>query len=232
MSDRSLRVAFDLDGVLADFVGGYERIADELFSGWRSGTDARSDLAPSEGRPPSEAVGEPARGLSPRQRGAVWKRVRATTDFWTTLDPIDPTAVARIQECALNLSWDVFFVTQRPTTAGDTVQIQTQRWLVEQGFCLPSVIVHTGSRGRLAAGLELDYLVDDTVQHCVDTVSLTNATPILVTTQPDPITEGNARRLGIEVCGGPGESLELIERAAARGHLRSLARVGRSLLGR
>ncbi len=232
MNRHSLRVAFDLDGVLADFVGAYERIADELFADWRHSASTSPDSASSEDPPPGDIGGEPARRLSPGRHTDVWKRLRATADFWLTLDPIDPAAIAQIQEQAAHSGWDVFFVTQRPTTAGSTVQVQTQRWLVEQGFALPSVIVHTGSRGRLAAALDLDFLVDDTVQHCVDTLSLTDATPILVNAQPDPVTDGNARRLGIEVCTGPRESLELIGRASARGKLRSLVGSARTLLNR
>ena len=232
MNRHSLRVAFDLDGVLADFAGAYERIADELFSDWRHSANTSPDSASSEDPPPGDIGGEPARRLSPGRQADVWKRLRATVDFWLTLDPIDPVAIAQIQEQAAHSGWDVFFVTQRPTTAGSTVQVQTQRWLVEQGFALPSVIVHTGSRGRLAAALDLDFLVDDTVQHCVDALSLTDATPILVNAQPDPVTDGNARRLGIEVCTGPRESLELIGRASARGKLRSLVGSARTLLNR
>ena len=47
--------------------------------------------------------------------------------------------------------WEVFFITQRPATEGQTVQRQTQRWLVEQGFDLPSVLVISGSRRRRRA---------------------------------------------------------------------------------
>ena len=64
--------------------------------------------------------------------------------------------------------WEVFFITQRPFTDGETVQRQTQRWLVAQGFDLPSVLVLRGSRGAAAAALGLDYHVDDRPQNCVD----------------------------------------------------------------
>ena len=227
----SLRVAFDLDGVLANFSGAYERIADELFPGWRSKTAAPASAVSAEG-PPSRELGKEAVGrLSRRRRRDVWNRLRSTHDFWLTLDPIDPEAIPRLQERALHLGWETFFITQRPATVGSTVQLQTQRWLAEHGFALPTVIVHMGSRGRLAAALELDILVDDTVQHCVDALSASSATPILVNAEPDPVTSANARQLGFEICAGPCESLDLIERAAASGTLRSLVRVGRDRLG-
>ena len=225
------RIAFDLDGVLADFAGAYERIADELHPGWRSSAAPPPDAAPDEQTPPAIPPPGAAQRLSRRRQDAVWRSIRSTPDFWLTLEPIDPEAIPRLQERALRLGWDTFFVTQRPATAGAAVQRQTQLWLVEQGFALPSVIVHTESRGRLAAALELDFLVDDTVQHCVDTVSASAATPILVDAEPDPATGANARRLGIELCAGPAESLALIEQAAASGTLRSLARRARRRIG-
>ncbi len=164
--------------------------------------------------------------LSPRRRDRVWKEIRSTPDFWLTLDPVDPAVVARLHERAVARGWETFFVTQRPATAGDTVQRQTQRWLVEQGFALPSVVVHDGSRGRLAAALELDFLVDDTVRHCVDAVSQSSAKAVLVAPEADAATEMNARRLGIEVCRGPAAALDLVD-AAASGRLTAFLRRAR-----
>ena len=271
-----LRIAFDLDGVLADFSAAYDRIADLLFPESRSpgtapteeaaaadreahrpgkrgkrrrrarrrgrpaagaaGADgenlarARAETAP-QGVPgePAEAVARDA-GLSLRRRNRVWKEIRSTPNFWLTLDPIDPAVIARIHERAISRRWDTFFVTQRPATAGDTVQRQTQRWLVERGFELPSVVVHGGSRGRLAAALELDFLVDDTVLHCVDAVSQSAAKAILVAPRVDAATEANARRLGIEVCPGPAASLDILD-AAAAGRLTALFRRARRQIG-
>ena len=76
---------------------------------------------------------EPAGGSAPARdrsrRDAIWRQIVATEDFWTTLQPLDPTAVRRIQDLMLRHRWEVVFITQRPATRGDTVQRQTQRWL-------------------------------------------------------------------------------------------------------
>ena len=88
-------------------------------------------------------------------------RFTGLPDFWTTLQPLDPGAVRRIHELMIRYRWEVFFITQRPATEGQTVQRQTQRWLVEQGFDLPSVLVISGSRGAAAGALRLNYHVDD-----------------------------------------------------------------------
>ena len=118
----------------------------------------------------------------------------------------------RLHEVAARHKWDVFFVTQRPVTAGETVQRQTQRWLVEQGFDLPTVLVLCGSRGQVANALHLDFLVDDRLQHCVDVASESSAQAILILRRDDPTATQNAKRLGIEVIPSVAEGLDLIER--------------------
>ena len=149
--------------------------------------------------------------LTSRQRFRVWRDAERTVDFWTTLKPFEPTAIARLCKQSIRRRWEIFFITQRPWTQGETVQCQTQRWLVEHGFDLPTVIVHNGSRGELAAALELDVLLDDRVQHCVDVLSESTAIPMLVLRRDDPQTAANAERLGIRVVRSVAQSLDYLE---------------------
>ena len=195
-----MRIAFDLDGVLADFAGAYGAIA-------RRGLPppTNSILGLSEGGLPDGAA-------SPALERRAWRDIQSTENFWTTLDPLEPGLIAAIHDRAAREGWDTFFVTQRPATAGDSVQRQTQRWLAEHGFPLPAVIVHRSSRGRLAGALELDFLVDDTVAHCVDVLDLSRTKPILVCRKPDPVAETNAERLGIATCRSATEALRIIGR--------------------
>ena len=193
-----MRIAFDLDGVLADFAGAYRAIAGRLLP-----RPAGSVLALSEADSPPGPV-------PLRVERRIWRTIEATENFWTTLEPLEPDLIAAVHERAVRRRWDTFFVTQRPATAGDTVQRQTQRWLVAQGFPLPAVIAHRGSRGKLASALELDFLVDDTVAHCVDVLEVSRARPIFVCRRPDAIAEPNAKRLGIATCRSTAEALNLI----------------------
>jgi len=88
-----------------------------------------------------------------------------------TLEPIERGVVRQLFDIACARDWEVFFVTQRPGTMGETVQRQTQRWLIDQGFQTPSVLTLGGSRGRACGALELDFLIDDLPKNCVDVVA-------------------------------------------------------------
>ena len=111
--------------------------------------------------------------------------------------------------------WEVFFITQRPATAGDTVQRQTQRWLVRQGFDLPSVLVIPGSRGAAAGALRLDYHVDDSPTNCVDVKSESGAKPILIVPDGDESAVATPASSGIGTARTIAECLDILEQASS-----------------
>ena len=196
----SLRIAFDLDGVLADLGTAYDSVAAQVAT-TRAAASGRDQTVSDDEEKESEAESDAtAPGSGPGvDQAAIWDAIRAIPNFWTTLSPLEPGGLERLAATAIRHRWELFFWTQRPATRGDTVQRQTQRWLVQQGVDLPSVIVTKGSRGVLARALHLDVLVDDTVQHCVDAIAESKATPFLVLRRPSPGTEATAKRLGIRV---------------------------------
>ncbi len=220
-----LRLGFDMDGVLADFESAFHETEVRLFgpdASSKPGDPEQEEAAEAKAAAAIPAQTEAASDLpSPRRlrrrRDAVWAAIRTTPNFWTTLQPLDRNAVPRLHELMLRHGWEVFFMTQRPETDGDTVQRQTQRWLVDQGFDLPSVLVLAGSRGAAAAALRLDYHVDDSAQHCVDIVSEAQARPILILPEQDQATVTKARKLRIATAHSIGESLDILEQATLSG---------------
>jgi hypothetical protein len=145
----------------------------------------------------------------------VWQLITSMPDFWTMLRPVEEGAVRKIHELMLKHRWEVFFITQRPATIGETVQRQTQRWLIAQGFDMPSVLVIGGSRGAAAGALRLDYHVDDSAQNCLDVLSDARAKPVLVVPARDVVTARKARSLGIGVVNTTRECLDVLDQASA-----------------
>ena len=211
----SLRIGFDLDGVLADFASAFHAVEARLF-----GEDAISTVdepGEQEERHSTVVSGAPTPSRDRSRRDAIWRQIVATQDFWTTLPPTDRTAVRRIHDLMMRHRWEVFFITQRPATRGDTVQRQTQRWLVAHGFDLPSVLVIGGSRGAAAGALRLDYHVDDSATNCLDVLSDAVAKPLLIVHSTESSTARRARSLGIGVAGSIGEGIDILEQITTAG---------------
>jgi len=160
-----------------------------------------------------------------RREDKIWQAIESTPNFWMTLKPIEEGLVARIHAMMLRHRWEVFFITQRPSTEGETVQRQTQHWLVEQGFDLPSVLVLSGSRGAAAKAIRLDYHVDDTSQNCFDVIADSQAKPILLIPPSQHAAIVSAKKLGIGVVHRTSDALDILEQA-------TLAQTNPSLLQR
>ncbi len=143
--------------------------------------------------------------------GMVWDAIRNLDNFWTSLEPLEPGVVRRFYDLARAGRWEVFFVTQRPGTAGESVQRQTQHWLMAQGFETPSVVTLPGSRGKAAQALDLDFLIDDLPRNCVDVASDSRCRPLLVSRGDDPNVQDTAARFKITVVRSVADALDVLE---------------------
>jgi hypothetical protein len=229
-----LRIAFDLDGVLADMESALIRESVALFGERmarrlrepsveippaplaavpeRTDADAGSDHAETvtASVPPGEVPPPLQRHLTARQQSRLWRHIGTINDFWETLDECEPGIVARLAAIAAERRWEIIFLTKRPETAGANAQLQTQRWLVSKGFPLPSVFVVQRSRGRIAASLELDIVVDDRPENCLDVVVDSKARSILVWRPDLKSLSPSTRRLGIGVVSTVNQCLDIL----------------------
>jgi len=191
----SLRVAFDIDGVLADFRTAFQHAADE------AGIGAK----------PPIVEGAPADPLSSREIKDIWTHVKRSSNWWTRLAAYEPQQLARLYELARQCKWEVVFMTRRPSTDGDPVQFQTQWWLEQHGFYYPAVVTVPGSRGELANALRLDVIVDDQLLNCVDVVGGSTAKALLLLRDgQDRGTEEHAISRGIGVVKTLEEAIDVI----------------------
>jgi hypothetical protein len=222
-----MRISCDMDGVLADMDSALARLAAREF-GVSSAGAARGAAADDQAAPaadgdatPDEALPSSAilERLSARQQNRLWQRVAETKNFWESLVELEPGTVRRVQELAHQWRWDILFVTQRPSTAGRTTQLQTQRWLHKHGFYLPAVYTTKGSRGRIAAALTIDAHIDDRIDNAVDVAAESRAWSILVWRDAESFerVEANARKLNIGVVRTMAEALDKIVEADKSG---------------
>lgn len=222
-----LRVGFDLDGTVADMHAALRQEAINLF-----GEDVVRD-AESHSEAPQEVDGEQAGEkpdasgaeddqaarpvmqelhLTSRQQSQLWDRVKKIENFWTALPELEPGIIKRLARNVAERRWEVIFLTTRPTTAGDLVQLQSQRWLREHGFEFPSVFVVHRSRGKIADALGLDAFVDDRPENCLDIAVESKAKVILVWHGDPKDVPAGAKRLGIQPVQTISEALALLEK--------------------
>ena len=116
-----MRLAFDLDGTVADMHSALAREARLLFPG--IDPDAVPNSTPATGDP-TEASDSPQEGestlsigqLSSRQQRELWKTVCDQENWWESLAEIEPGALARLYRLVRDRRWELMFVTSRPET--------------------------------------------------------------------------------------------------------------------
>jgi hypothetical protein len=212
-----------MDGVFADMDAELIRQAESLFGEAVAAQPADTADAPST---PDPETGQPPRGRAPehevalarfkmttRQQRQLWSHVESIDNFWETLNEIEAGSVGKLSALAKARGWEVIFLTKRPPSGGAIAQIQTQRWLQSKGFALPSVFVVQGSRGRIASALDLDFVIDDRPENCLDVVMESNSQAILVWRDRETPMLASTRRLGIGVVKSVTECLDALAQA-------------------
>jgi hypothetical protein len=187
----SLRVGFDVDGVVADFHTAFRATAAAV---------EQESTGSQSGRP-----------LTADDVKRAWERIDRTSQWWLTLDPHEPDQLQRLYRTSRERRWEVYFLTTRPSSAGETTQFQTQWWLEQHGFALPSVMTVPGSRGDAANAVKLDIAIDDRLTNCVDIIAASRAKAVLLLRRDDPGIRDQALARGIGVVSTLAEALDAVE---------------------
>jgi hypothetical protein len=187
----SLRVGFDVDGVLADFRSAFRDTARKCLR---------------------LAADDDKLNLSARDVERVWAYIGQTSNWWMRVRPYEPAEIARLYVMARTLRWEVFFLTKRPASAGDPVQFQTQWWLEQHGYYLPAVLTVPGSRGELANSLRLDLVIDDQIVNCAEIIGASPTKTLLMLRDSDVKLEKHAVDRGIGVVSSLADALLAAER--------------------
>lgn len=193
----SLRIGLDIDGVLADFRTAFRHTAERCL---------HKPVA-------EEADEEQARGsLSPDEVRRVWGHIAKAHNWWMDVPAYEPAQIARLYGLTRASGWEVFFMTKRPASAGDSVQFQTQWWIERFGFYLPAVMTVPGSRGDIANGLRLDLVVDDQLINCAEVIGAGSTKAVFMLREPDAAARAHALNRGIGVVATLSQAITVLER--------------------
>src|SRR4030095_2908284 len=96
-----LRIAFDLDGTIADMNATLKKEAAALFRPEPVSKTLQTGAKPGQAAAARDTKGEPTREpddlrLSARQQMQLWDHVKKIENFWMGLDEVEPGIVKRI----------------------------------------------------------------------------------------------------------------------------------------
>ena len=169
-----MRIAFDCDGVLADFNTAFLQRLTEVSGRALAEPDRTTRrFLPGSWHWPQDL------GYTSREIDAAW---RSTEDgqWWEDLSPLPgvPTFLNRLHEWAYDdPQHEVVFLTSRQRRSPFLKQ-QTERWLAARGFGggggfeaqppFPTVLVDVQHKGDVCHALGLEALVDDRPSHLAE----------------------------------------------------------------
>lgn len=149
-----MRIGFDIDGVLANFVSAYAPLLSNITGKNVPATkphlwDWDAEVATKD------------------QIRQALDEIKGSSTFWTTLEPTEfcSDSLTYLSECR-HKGDAVVFITSRP---GINTSNQSKVWLEAHNFVDADVYVATSAEHKrlLAKNLELDFFIDDKPSNCL-----------------------------------------------------------------
>lgn len=159
-------VMWDIDGVLANFMEGFLRLAKQTYP---------SVELPSypDGNHPTWNTAENL--LSKEQVSHVWDKVKESAMFWRSL-PVLPTEDERILMQKKSFTYDYIFITNR---TGVDVKIQTEWWLKYHFRLSTPTVILSDQKGRVSSAVGAKIGIEDKLENAVD-MSRWGVKPVLI----------------------------------------------------
>lgn len=148
-------ISIDIDGVLANFDQGFVKLVNKEFPEKNIPADFSTEHW------------DYRQILSPEEFKNVWpKLVTDTKRFWETLNPYEDNVKALARFIPRNHKYfDIYFVTARLNTAGDSAFSQTAKWLIAQHLSWYNtsliVVKKAADKVGLLDTLGAQYSIDD-----------------------------------------------------------------------
>ena len=147
------KFGIDVDGVLSDFGGAFRVVANQIYP----------NRLP-EGYQPSNW--DYIDKFTKEEFKIVWDAVHEIPDFYFYQKPIQANIDA-LRDFVSKNRCEVYFITSRRQTAGDSILRQTEMWLDNQGLLVrrggASVVPvpNTGAKKDILSALKIPYMIDD-----------------------------------------------------------------------
>lgn len=151
-----MRYGIDIDGVLANFGAQVVRVGNQLWPG-KFPPNYRPDNWDYEGY------------LTKTEWKQVWGVIDITPHFWEDLEE-EPGAVELLRALSIyhrSIHDEVYFITARRTTIGDSPLVQSAAWLnrkglwPRRGFSTIIPVAEPKNKAELFRGLGLKFFLDD-----------------------------------------------------------------------
>lgn len=154
-----MRLGIDMDDVCCDFSSSYVALLNKLFG------------KPPLGTKPIDWEGSNFK-LNAEETKQSWAEVAKVPDFWSNLRPLPSfdTETIKLLHVALAMH-DVFFVTNRFDTPGDSPLKQSKYWLFANAYIQAPNVLISKDKGPMASVLQLDAFIDDRPKNCIDVLA-------------------------------------------------------------